>query len=52
LEERRKILKIKKFQISYLAILSALLGFIIIGPASAESSYKTTGIATLTGGEI
>lgn len=45
-------MKIKKYQISYLVIFLALLGLIILGPASAESSYKITDIGTLTGSEI
>ena len=45
-------MKIKKYYISYLVISLALLGLIILGPASTESSYKITDIGTLTGGEI
>ena len=45
-------MKIKKYQISYLVVFLALLELIMLGPASAESSYKITDIGTFTGGEI
>ena len=45
-------MQIKKYYISYLVIFLALLRLIILGSASAESSYKIADIGTLTGGEI
>ena len=45
-------MKVKKYYISYIVIFLSLLGLIILGPASVESSYKITDIGALAGGEI